>query len=163
MSRYRSHVTIMKTLFLEKLADRNVGKIAFTHVFPGLVITPAFVSSSHPLWFKIAWAIIGPIAKRTVAVSPAEIGERVLFLASSRFPPQDFANTQVETSNSPLETAMSSNGLRGGGANSCKYEGDTNDVKKIYGPFRRENVDQKIWDHTMAIFKDIDEDRVFSG
>ena len=59
--------------------------------------------------------------------------------------------------------ARHGDGVRGGGAYSCKHDGSVNDVKQIYEPLRREDTGQKIWDHTMTAFNDIEEGRVFKG
>ena len=48
----RSHTAYMTTMAFEKLAKDNQG-IAFVHVFPGVVITPAYYDPTFPLWFKV--------------------------------------------------------------------------------------------------------------
>lgn len=48
----RSHAVYMKTLFMETLTQKHAGKLSFVHLFPGLVITPAFWDEAYPSWFR---------------------------------------------------------------------------------------------------------------
>lgn len=81
----RSHIVFMTTVFMEWLAEKYKGKLSLTHVFPGLVLTPAFGDPTLPLWFKVIWLLSSPFT-RFIAVPPEEIGNRILFLATSRYP-----------------------------------------------------------------------------
>ena len=160
MAKARTHVVVMTTLFMEKLAVENTGKVGFTHVFPGVVITPAFGNQDLPRWFKAVWFIMEPIAKLTMAVSPEEIGERVVYLASQRYPPR---NSQPSEEKGGLSTAMSTDGVRGGGAYACTHDGETVDVRAKYKVLKDQKMDQKVWDHTLAVFREIKSDGKFTG
>ena len=105
-----THSTIMTTLFMERLVSNLNGRLSFTHVFPGLVVTPAFGSESHPWWFKLVCFFLLPILSRTIAVSGEETGERMLFFASSRYPS---AGGQT-TDRHDLETSEQSTVEQGG-------------------------------------------------
>ena len=110
----RTHVTYMKTMAFERIAQQHPDRISLVHVFPGLVIGPTFYSKSLPLWFRIIWRIFGPIAK-IFAISPEETGERIIGYASTgRFP----ARTQKDqTEGMDLAVvAKSTDVVVGGGA-----------------------------------------------
>ncbi|KAK3059211.1 hypothetical protein LTR09_000777 [Extremus antarcticus] len=144
----RSQVTYMKTLFFENLARENKGKLACVHIYPGLVITPSFYSKSHPWWFKMAWACVAPVAK-FFATSAEDIGQRVLFLATDKYAARAGTADTV-----PKDLAMSSDRVRGGGAYSVKVDGETNDVSAAYADFDRKEMVERVWDHTMEVFRD---------
>ncbi|KAK3110619.1 hypothetical protein LTR53_014891 [Teratosphaeriaceae sp. CCFEE 6253] len=59
----RVHVAHMTTMYFEHLAQQHAGKLSLVHVFPGLVVTPAFSDSNLPWWFKGLWLLLGPIAQ----------------------------------------------------------------------------------------------------
>jgi hypothetical protein len=133
-----AHSTIMTTLFTEKLLQQHSGKLSFTHVFPGLVVTPAFDAPSHPFWFRAVVFLLLPILKRTIAVSVVETGERMLFLGlSGRYAGTDGVENEstVEEGGEVLEVATGTDGQRGSGTYSCKYDGETNAgvVRRVEG------------------------------
>ena len=155
----RTHVVHMKTMAFETFAQQNPGQISLVHVFPGLVITPAFNSSSLPLWFRMIWLLLAPIA-RMYSVKPQEIGERILGFASNRFPAR--AARQAEEQNEdPSDVAKSTDGVVGGGAYSTKYDGHVNSVQETYQKLRPGNFRMKAWDHTMKAFEEIEAGHVF--
>ena len=73
----RSHMVYMHTLFMETLAEKYSDKLALTHIFPGLVIGPAFYSSENPLWFRIIFRLLHPLIGRFVTVPRQESGARM--------------------------------------------------------------------------------------
>ena len=160
----RAHCTFFTTLFMERIASHNMDKLSFTHVFPGLVITPAFNNSAHPLWFKVVWFLLGPIAK-LFSVSAEEIGERILFLTSTRYPAQSTSGSheKVSIGDQMLDVAVGSNGVRGGGAYSCGYDGETNAIGETYKTLRKESTDDVVWEHTMAVFRAIEAGETFKN
>ncbi|THW42694.1 hypothetical protein D6D21_05722 [Aureobasidium pullulans] len=160
MSRARTHVIVMKTLFMEKLAAQNIGKVSFVHVYPGLVITPAFGNQDLPTWFRAMWTVAKPFVKYAIAISPKEIGERILYLSSSALPPKDF---HARAGDKPIKLAMSTDGIIGGGAYACKHDAETIDVQAKYKSLRASNADEKVWEHTLSVFSQIQENGVFKG
>ncbi|KAK5174384.1 uncharacterized protein LTR77_001464 [Saxophila tyrrhenica] len=144
-AKVRSQTVYMKTLLFEKLAQENEGKLACVHMYPGLVITPNFYADSHPWWFKLVWVCVAPLAK-IYATSAEEIGQRVLYLATERYPAQSLGADRKDV-------ASSSNGVLGGGAYSVKADGDTNDLSAAYAGFDKEDMREKVWDHTMQVFR----------
>ncbi|THY44393.1 hypothetical protein D6C98_08215 [Aureobasidium pullulans] len=160
MSRARTHVIVMKTLFMEKLAAQNTGKVSFVHVYPGLVITPAFGNQDLPTWFRAVWTVAKPFVKYAIAISPEEIGERILYLSSSALPPKDF---HAHAGDKTIKLAMSTDGIIGGGAYACKHDAETIDVQAKYKSLRASKVDERVWEHTLSVFSQIQENGVFKG
>jgi hypothetical protein len=58
----RANVCFMKTFAFEQLAEKHAGKISFTHIYPGLVDGPAFLSAENPWWFRLLWRVLKPLA-----------------------------------------------------------------------------------------------------
>jgi len=138
----------------------------FVHVFPGLVITPSFTASSNPLWFRMLWLLFGGIAKRFFSVDCNEIGDRMLFLVSSRFPAMHDGVESEDTKHQHKEElviATSTNGTSGGGAYSCKHRGEVNQVEDLYRELRLQDMCDLVWKHTMAVFEQINATGEFSG
>ncbi|THY15916.1 hypothetical protein D6C85_05258 [Aureobasidium pullulans] len=158
MSRARTHVVVMKTLFMEKLAVQNAGKVAFVHLFPGVVITPAFGNQDLPGWFRAMWTVAKPVVRYAMAISPEEIGERILYLASPALPPRDAPSATEKGSGKP---ATSTDGVIGGGAYACKHDAETIDLISKYKGLKAAKIDEKVWDHTMTVFQRIETDGVF--
>ncbi|THX78770.1 hypothetical protein D6D04_05547 [Aureobasidium pullulans] len=161
MSRARTHIIVMKTLSMEKLAAQNIGKVSFVHVYPGLVITPAFGNQDLPTWFRAMWTVAKPFVKYAIAISPKEIGERILYLSSSAPPPKDFHAPHA--GDKTIKLAMSTDGIIGGGAYACKHDAETIDVQEKYKSLRASKVDEKVWEHTLSVFSQIQENGVFKG
>ncbi|THZ98796.1 hypothetical protein D6C82_05561 [Aureobasidium pullulans] len=136
MSRARTHVIVMKTLFMEKLVAQNIGK------------------------FRAMWTVAKPFVKYAIAISPEEIRERILYLSSSALPPKDF---HARAGDKPIKLAMSTDGIIGGGAYACKHDAETIDVQAKYKSLRASNADEKIWEHTLSVFSQIQENGVFKG
>ncbi|CAD0027549.1 unnamed protein product [Aureobasidium pullulans] len=160
MSRARTHVIVMETLFMEKLAAQNAGEVSFVHVYPGLVITPAFGNQDLPTWFRAMWTVAKPFVRYAMAISPEEIGERILYLSSSALPPKDL---HADAGDKAMKLAMSTDGVIGGGAYACKHDAETIDVQAKYKSLRASNADEKVWEHTLSVFSQIQENGVFKG
>jgi hypothetical protein len=166
----RSHVVYMKTLFMETLAERHRGRLSLVHVYPGLVITEAFDKVRLPTWVKLIWRwLVAPII-RPFSVPPRESGERILFLATPRFPARQKLETgttakgdKVTATEGDAGIAMGSDGNRGGGAYAVNWDGETISTEKAYKKVREEGLAGKVWDHTMRAFEEIEAGTVFTG
>ncbi|OJK05076.1 hypothetical protein ASPACDRAFT_56477 [Aspergillus aculeatus ATCC 16872] len=55
----RSHMIYMHTWFMEQLAERHRGRLRLVHIFPGLVLGPAFANPELPAWFRGFWRWLG--------------------------------------------------------------------------------------------------------
>ena len=174
----RSHVVHMTTLFLEALARRHAGRLSLVHVYPGLVVTEAFDNPSLPTLFKVVWRLAAPVV-RPFSVPPTECGERILFLASGRFPARqatEDGTAAAATTNggggggataAGADTrggiATGSDGTRGGGAYAVNWDGETISTDKAYKKVREANLAGQVWDHTMRAFAEIEAGTVFTG
>lgn len=165
----RSHVTYMTTFFMETLAERYRGRLSLVHVFPGLVMTDAFNNASLPTWFKLMWWVATPVV-RPFSVPPRECGERILFLATPRFPARNAIGTgttakvnEVTAAEGNAGIAMGTDDSRGGGAYAVNSDGETIPLNKAYQKVRKEDLAGKVWNHTMQAFQDIEAGSVFTS
>ena len=169
-SNLRSHVTYMTTFFMETLAEQHRRRLSLVHAFPGLVMTGGFDNPRLPAWFKLTWRwLVGPLV-RPFAVPPRECGERVLFLATPRFPARPAAETgatvkdnEARTTEGNTDIAIGTDGNRGSGAYAVNKDGETIIIEKAYKRFRGEDMAEKVWHHTMRAFEEIEAGRVFTG
>jgi hypothetical protein len=145
----RKHVAFMKTFAFEELAEQHAGRISFTHIYPGLVDGPGFLSEVNPLWFRVVWRVMKPLMSWYMT-SPEECGEVMLFLATARYPAKGAMREGVEVVGG---VAYSSQRELGGGAYGVGQRGDENtDVKYI--KVRKEDTRKRVWEHTMEVTKE---------
>ncbi|PYI10310.1 hypothetical protein BO78DRAFT_426891 [Aspergillus sclerotiicarbonarius CBS 121057] len=157
-SQARSHMIYMHTLFMETLAEQHRGKLSLLHIFPGLVLGPGFDNPDLPTWFKVLWRwIFVPLLAPLVTVPPTECGDRMLSLASLRYPPQ-----AVDSSESQEEAVVGTDGRHGSGVYSLSRKGESNYNKKAYQKINKEEMRRKVWDHTMSAFEVIEAGKVFT-
>ncbi|TVY89749.1 Short-chain dehydrogenase/reductase, partial [Lachnellula willkommii] len=148
-----SHAAYLKTFYFEYLAAKYPGKLSLIHYFPGLVATDAFTGESVPLFIKLTWKLMTPLQK-LFTVPRAECGERILFLASKRFPARD--SRVSENSAGRLEVAAASDGVAGGGAYRVDWDGGIIPVKKNYEKLRTDGWGEKFVAHTNKVFADVE-------
>ena len=127
-------------------------------MFPSVVITPAYNNPSMPWWFKVAWALLGPVAK-VFSTKPEECGERILFLATERFPARALEGGEKGAT---TDIAKGSDGVLGSGAYAVDLKGEPIDVEKAYVGLREGGFAEKVWEHTMKAFGDIEAGRKFA-
>ncbi|KAH0040124.1 hypothetical protein KCU78_g1188, partial [Aureobasidium melanogenum] len=151
----RTHSVAMKTMYFEDLAIKHAGKLSCSHMYPGLVVHKGFDDPNYPWWFKITWRIVKPFARLfPMYLSPEEIGQRVLFLASGqRYAPKG--------SEGGAEVVDATNKVKGGGAYSVTYTNEVNDVTKFYQKLRVDKFKEAVLQHTEDVFKAIEKDGVF--
>ncbi|KAH0333662.1 hypothetical protein KCU81_g9785, partial [Aureobasidium melanogenum] len=151
----RTHSVAMKTMYLEDLADKHAGKLSCSHMYPGLVVHKGFDDPNYPLWFKIIWRIVKPFTRFfPMYLTPEDIGQRVLFLASGqRYAPK---GSEIDA-----ETVDATDGVKGGGAYSVTYTNEINDVSKFYQNLRVQNFKEAVLQHTEDVFRAIERDGVF--
>lgn len=156
----RSHMCYMHTLFMESLAEQNSGKLSLTHIFPGIVMGPGFSSPELPAWFRFPWHwIVIPLFGRFITVPSDECGQRMLSLASSRYPPR-----KNDESASREGLAMGTDGKLGGGVYTLTWNGEskTPSVEKYYSKFDKDEMRAKVWEHTTSAFRVIEGGGVFA-
>lgn len=143
----RRNTAFMKTFFFEELAEKHAGKISFIHIYPGLVDGPVFYSDVNPLWFRVAWRLLKPLAFWYIT-SPEVCGQVMVFLASKRYPAKGAAESVTD------EVAYSSQHERGGGAYAVGQRGD--ESKNVsWAAVRREDTGKTVWEHTMELLERI--------
>jgi hypothetical protein len=153
-----SHTAYLTTFFFESLAKRYPQKLSLSHYYPGLVIHENFGKDEKlPGWFKAAVKVAGPLLKLW-SVSPRECGERVVFLASARFPARN-----TKSGNGNLEVAMASDGVMGGGAYRVDLDNGIDLCPKNYAKLRENGMEEKVWRHTIEAFEEIEAGGVFTG
>ncbi|KAH0359329.1 hypothetical protein KCU65_g10022, partial [Aureobasidium melanogenum] len=147
----RTHCIAMKTMWFEELATKHAGKLSCSHMYPGLVVHKGFDDINFPLWFKIIWRIVKPLVRfLPMYLTPGEIGQRVLFLASGqRYAPRG--------SGGGAEVVDATDGVKGGGAYSVTYTNEINDVSKFYQKLRVEKFKEAVLQHTEDVLKAIEE------
>lgn len=168
MATTRSHVTYLHTFFMEYLAAQNPGKLSLVHVFPGLVMTPAFHNPNVPLWFKAIFTIAGPLLRFFTTPIP-EAGDRILFLASPvRFPArqsgEEGSSARISSATgAKLDVAVGSDLKVGSGAYAVNIDGETVKNEQAYARYRQEGVGEKLVAHTLKAFEEIKSVKVFTG
>ena len=127
-------------------------------------MTDAFNDARLPTWFKLLWWVAGPLA-RWAATPREEIGERILFLATSRFPARQVIEGGVNAKDGEGDAgiAMGTDGIRGSGAYAVNWDGETISTEKAYKTVREEGLAEKVWEHTMTAFREIEAGNVFTG
>ncbi|KAF9881657.1 short-chain dehydrogenase [Colletotrichum karsti] len=143
----RKYSCFMKTFVFEELAERHAGKLVLTHVYPGLVDGPGFYSSEMPVWFRIVWRLLKPVASLFMT-SPEVCGQEMLFLGTSRFPARGAVKGDfkfADGSGVPLSTK----GEIGGGSYATGPKGNIQNKGRIYDKVREEGLSQEVWEHTM--------------
>ncbi|OJZ89461.1 hypothetical protein ASPFODRAFT_182494 [Aspergillus luchuensis CBS 106.47] len=154
----RSHVIYMHVCFMETLAEQHRGKLSLIHIFPGLVLGPGFEKHDLPAWFRVLWRyIFVPFFAPFLTVPPSESGDRMLSLASSRYPPRGATSAQKKE-----ETTVGTDGELGSGAYSLGKYCDTNYNAKSYEKINKDELRQKVWNHTMSAFETIEAGEVFA-
>ncbi|KAI1650906.1 NAD(P)-binding protein [Daldinia loculata] len=164
-----AHLVSLTNIFFEEVARRNPGRIALCHQHPGYVPTDIALKSNFPWWLKfLITYIVNPLF-RPWWVPFEECGQNILFMASpARFParrPEDVKDS-METplgSVDGVEPAEGMDGDVGSGAYRVNKDGDTFPKGKGYGKVRENGTAEKVYQHTMAVFAEIEAGRVFKG
>lgn len=151
----RTHAIAMKTMTFEDLASKHAGSLSCSHMYPGLVVHKGFDDPTYPWWFKMVWRIVKPFTRfLPMYLTPEEIGQRVLFLATS----ERYTARGVK---SDASVVNATDGVKGGGAYSVTYTNEINDVSKFYQKPRAEKFQEAVLEHTHDVFKAIEKDGVF--
>ena len=156
MANAAMHTSTMNTLALEELASSHPS-ISCIHVFPGVVITPAFTTFSEdwssPLRFLFRRAIL-PCAK-LFTVTLQESGERHLFHATSaRYPPARVKDSPLGGVPLPngVDVARGADWKEGSGCYLLNWNGETVGDRKLLEEYRTREMGKKIWEHTQEVF-----------
>jgi hypothetical protein len=152
----RTHSVAMKTMFFEDLANKHPGKLSCSHMFPGLVVHKGFDDPTFPWWFKVAWKGAKPFTRfLPMYMKAEEIGQRVLYLATDRYP------AKMAEDSKGNESVKATDGVQGGGAYSVAYTNEVNDVEKYYEQLRPKGFKQSVLQHTEEVFEAVERNGVF--
>ncbi len=138
----------MKTFFFERLAEQHRGKISLNHYFPGLVLTPATGRTGVPPWFFVVFALLLPVVL-LVRIPRDECGQRVVYHTSERF------NSVAKEAEASKDALVSTDGVRGGGAYKLDAKGVIVPLPKVYAKINKDELREKVWEHTMKVMDDI--------
>lgn len=154
-----SHGSQLNTLFMEQLAI-NYPSLAFIHQYPGFVMTNIGLGTL-PTWFVLIWKyIIAPLIWPWTFTHEVS-GERTVFLASEKFPARS-EGKKGKTDNG-LEFAVSPDGMVGGGMYRVDSLGGSIASGKVQRKALEEGMAEKVWEHTMEVFRTVEEGKVFKG
>jgi hypothetical protein len=93
-----------------------------------------------PGWFKFTFKVLGTVL-RPLTVTPVESGERVLIVATERYPARDGKGEKWE---GKLDVAVASDGVVAGGAYRVGTNGEIDPCPKIFKALREDGMEQKI-------------------
>jgi NAD(P)-dependent dehydrogenase (short-subunit alcohol dehydrogenase family) len=141
-------IVSMTTLFLEEMKKRNP-KVVFVHLYPGAVADTKLANRpEHFGWLTrviLMWVLV-PVM-RVIGYSVQEVGERVLFAATSgRFRAVKGGGEGIE---------VGSDGTRGSGMYLVMADSSTKEAPKVAKDMREKGVGQKLMDHTTGEFERI--------
>lgn len=158
-----SHICYMTSFFMEKLASQHPKKLSLSHVYPGAIITNFGQTGSAPAWLKflLRWVVVSLMYP--FALSPADCGQRVLFLASSKYPARGEAGDNGGDGHTSVDVAIATDGVAGGGSYRINKDGEALPTPASYKTLREQGVGDLIWDHTTAAFEAIAAGRKFTG
>lgn len=152
----RSHIVHMTTMAFERLSREN-SNLSLVHVYPGLVVTPAYKDPSLPLWFRAVWGLAGPLVRVALSIPPEKAAKRMLFLASARFAPLKGGGVNDSA------IAVGTNGSAGSGCYAVGEDSDTVKHTKGYDGLRKEGFEKIVWDHTQDAFACMSSGERFRG
>jgi hypothetical protein len=152
----RKHTCFMKCFMFEKLAQQHAGNLSLSHIYPGLVDGPGFYSSEMPMWFRVLWRILKPLASLFMT-SPNDCGQIMLYLATPRYPAKGNVEGANAKTSGGVGVAKSTLDEVGGGSYSVGQRAD--EGKGIsYAKVRKEETSKLVWDHTMEILTRIEKE-----
>ena len=159
-----SHAAYFITFFMEHLAAQNRGKLSLVHYFPGLVLSDGFQDPALPFWFRAIFKYAAPLIRLSPSTLDGEVsGARTLFNASPRFPPCSAdGKAAAKDSAGAIGVAESSDGIVGGGAYRVNYNNEQVATPKQYKKLREEGWLEKVVEHTLKAFEEIEAGRVFT-
>lgn len=141
----RSHAAFMHTLLFESLAQQHAGKMKLIHIFPGLVLGPAFANPELPAWFRLFWRwIFAPLFGRLASVPEEESGARMIgLMASPAYVPYSDKVLPAQD-----EIVASTKGRNVGGSYALNWDGENRFKVKPYTGLDKDDLRDKVWKHT---------------
>jgi hypothetical protein len=137
----------MTTLAVEHIAAQ-APEVSFVNAHPGTVITKGVIEVKGAL--GVVLKVILLLFGRWITVPLAESAERHLFLATSAtFAPEEGKAEGVSLVDG-LETHVGTNGKKGSGVYSVKWDGEgpSKGAIELLSKYRKDGTSAKIWEHT---------------
>ena len=153
----RSHIVYMHTCFFEELVKRNPGQLRLVHIFPGLVVHKGMYNTDNPWWLRFVFTKVLPFFGMNQDLG--EVGHRMVALAS----------TSIYPAPPPGEAAASKNAVQGtdgesgSGAYALDEKGENAYPAKRYGNLDKQDLREKVWNHTNLVLKEIRAGGKFEG
>ncbi|KAI1103225.1 NAD(P)-binding protein [Jackrogersella minutella] len=160
-----AHWIGLTNIFMEELARRNSGRLSMIHWHPGYVSTGIASASNFPWYLKVLLTyIVNPLCW-CLWIPYEEVGQRILFMASpTTFPARESKSIDATTRNvKGSETAVGIDGEIGSGAYLVDKKDGSLGKEKKYDELRANGSADKIYQHTMAVFAEIEAGRAFKG
>jgi hypothetical protein len=149
------------TLAFEELANKYPS-ISFVHFYPGLVNTGQLYRTMQtasgywawPAWLA-CWTVVPLIY--TFSRTPEEVGERVLYVATSaRYPPADSNGKDVGMALSAgvkqAKSSVETDG-KGSGVYRLNADGESAPESPILLKYREEGAPRRVWEHSQTRWK----------
>lgn len=137
----------MTSFFMEELARAEGNeKIAFVHLFPGLVVDTALTQTEHfgaVMKALLGWVVL-PLL-RPFGYTAKEAGERVLFAATSR----SFARLDGGEGGKSGSVSKISEGVVGSGVFLVQADSSTAEETTVYKEMREQGMGPLLYEHTM--------------
>ncbi|ESZ91239.1 short-chain dehydrogenase/reductase [Sclerotinia borealis F-4128] len=162
-----NHSITMNALMLSEYASREPS-ISFLHTSPGIVDTGLL--RELPWYARMgARVFVNGFTKLFLPglVGVEETGERQLWMGmggGGRFGGRGWGagegEGQGKGGNVNVERAVGVDGVRGSGGYNVKWDGEVCGNEKVLGPLRSEGAGKKIWEHTEAIWREIDDGKL---
>ena len=153
----RSHIVYMHTCFFEELAKRHRGHLRLVHIFPGLVVHKGMYSKDNPWWLRFVFTKVLPFFGMNMDLE--EVGHRMIALASQNLYP---ALSPDETATSK-DTIKGTNGEPGSGAYALNEKNESVYPAKRYVNLDKQDLREKVWNHTNLALKQIRAGGKFEG
>lgn len=133
-------------------------------------MTQGIETGKLPGWVKWIWTWFLRAAVTPFAVPNEECGERILFLASERFPARAAdgreRRREIEGDRAGAgasDVALGTDGNVGSGCYAVTSNSEIVSTDKAYKQKREDGIGDLIWEHTMKCFEEIDAGRVWTG
>ena len=153
-----AHCVLMSDFAVEQLSQRYPGT-SFSHSYPGTLKTGIASQLSGPmrLAIKVMYSVMTPWI-----IDLQESGERHLFQMTSRCYPAASGGAGVPAPpNVPPVAGM--DGVPGSGGYLLDWDGTPTGDKNVLDSYRKIDMGNKVWEHTMHIFAQADARHQSSG
>ena len=153
----RSHIVYMHTCFFEELAKRHRGQLRLVHIFPGLVVHKGMYSKDNPWYLRFVFTKVLPFFSMDQDLK--DVGHRMIALASpSIYPALPLGGTATSKS-----AVKDTDGEDGSGAYSLNEKGESAYPAKRYANLDKQDLREKVWNHTNLALKQIRAGDIFEG